>query len=92
MRYWKVYKSAGVIFLTRDDGKLEIWDLLEATHQPAAEVPVSSAPLTTCAFDLNALGHSRSRQLLAVGEATELLHLQFSVDALSWMPKGTTGW
>ena len=57
----------GMLFLTRKDGKLESWDLLEATHQPTAEIPVSSAPLTACAFNISVSSHSRSKSFLAVG-------------------------
>ena len=56
---------AGVLFLARGDGVLEVWDLLEATHRPTASVTIASAGLTS----ISALaGGSGSRSFVAVGE------------------------
>lgn len=61
--------TAGVLFLARADGVLEIWDLLEATHQPVAEAPVSAVALTSLAVNDSSSASSSTKNWLAVGEA-----------------------
>jgi len=60
---------AGVLYLARADGVLEVWDLLEASHQPTASIPVAAVGLTSLAVNLSALaGAPSNRSLIAIGE------------------------
>jgi WD40 repeat protein len=62
---------AGVFFIARADGNIEVWDLLERSHEPAKVQNVSAAPIT-CIFPF----HMRERlQLLAVGDHLGTLHI-----------------
>ena len=54
--------------MARSDGMLEIWDLLEASHQPVAEISVSSAPLTAISVNLSAPLRSSGKHLIAAGK------------------------
>ncbi len=59
-----------MLFLARVDGTLEVWDMLEATHQPVANVPVAAVALTSIAINASpAASAASSRSLVAVGES-----------------------
>jgi hypothetical protein len=60
---------AGVIYLARADGVMEVWDMLEASHQATATIPVAAVGLTSVAVNLSALEDaSSSKSLIAIGE------------------------
>lgn len=40
----------GVLYLARVDGVLEVWDLVERSHEPALTTTVSSTALRSIAF------------------------------------------
>ncbi|KAL4431174.1 hypothetical protein ABPG75_006430 [Micractinium tetrahymenae] len=73
----------GVVVMGRADGRLEAWDLLDRSHQPAMVAPVAPCALTALAASpaaaSGAPGGSRSaaghHQLLAVGDAAGTLRL-----------------
>lgn len=37
----------GVFFIAKVDGSVEVWDLLDKTHEPSLVQSVSPAPITT---------------------------------------------
>jgi len=82
---WSPSRPA-VIFLGRQDGVLEVWDLLDSTIKPLLPFPLISVPITSMEFRLTALHGGASsggggvpagahKQLLAVGDARGSLHV-----------------
>lgn len=63
----------GVIFIAKDDGTIDIWDLLDQTHKPSLTTPVVSTPITSMEFRPG--GARTGKQLLAVGDANGNLHV-----------------
>lgn len=62
----------GVIFAGREDGNIDIWDLMDKSHLPSLTQNVSSSPITTMEF----LPSSREQaQLLAIGDSQGRLHI-----------------
>ncbi|VEL36480.1 unnamed protein product [Protopolystoma xenopodis] len=61
---------ASVFYLTRSDGSVEVWDLLDKTNEPIMGQSVSSVSLTAIA-----LWTTPKKQLLAVGDANGALQI-----------------
>ena len=59
---------AGVVYLGRVDGTLEVWDLTDQSNKPLMTFAVGSAALTTLAFDLKG-------EALAAGDEHGHLHV-----------------
>ena len=61
-----------MVFAGREDGVLEVWDLLERSHEPILTAQPSAAGIASLAFSpASAASESSGRpvqQLLAVGE------------------------
>ena len=46
----QVALRAGVLFLSRVDGVLEVWDLLDRTHEPVATMQMCTVAATGLSF------------------------------------------
>lgn len=69
---------AGVIFMGKSDGSLDIWDLLDQTHKHSSNVPIaSSLALSSLAFwtTTSTSTNLAKRQLLAAGDTDGNLHI-----------------
>jgi len=62
----------GVIFTGRSDGGIEIWDLMDRSHEASLDHNVSPVAVTSMEFWYDA---TSSVQLLAVGDAQGTLHV-----------------
>ncbi|XP_013408046.1 WD repeat-containing protein 63 [Lingula anatina] len=62
---------AGVFYVTREDGSIEVWDLLDKTHEPSLVQSISSAPITS----IYPYQISSKQHLLAVGDNLGTLHI-----------------
>ena len=63
---------AGVLFAGREDGVLEVWDLLERSHEPVLTAQPSAAGIASLAFSPAGPAQSETsgrpvQQLLAIG-------------------------
>lgn len=67
----------GVLYLARQDGVLEVWDMMERSHEPAMTTTVSSTALRCMAFQMHPGGQSTSASthFLAVGDDAGVLHV-----------------
>lgn len=61
----------GVFFITRTDGSVDVWDLLDRSHEPSLTQNVTASPITTIAPHQV----SSKQQLLAVGDSVGTLHV-----------------
>ncbi|KAI6660473.1 WD repeat-containing protein 63-like [Oopsacas minuta] len=61
----------GVFFIGRTDGYLEVWDLMDRSHEPVMKQNVSSSALTT----LEPFSLTKDVMLLAIGDSSGTLHL-----------------
>lgn len=61
----------GVFFIAKVDGSVEVWDLLDKTHEPSLVQSVSPAPITT----IYPFPVSQKQHLLAVGDTLGTLHI-----------------
>ncbi|XP_067929011.1 dynein axonemal intermediate chain 3-like [Watersipora subatra] len=61
----------GVFYIAREDGSVDIWDLLEKTHEPSMNQNVSAHPLT-CIYPFQI---THRQHLLAVGDNSGTLHV-----------------
>ncbi|PAA85905.1 hypothetical protein BOX15_Mlig003582g2 [Macrostomum lignano] len=59
-----------VFFITRADGSVEVWDLLDKTHEPVLVQNISANALTYCTV----WNISHKRQLLIVGDTQGTAH------------------
>ncbi|KAK9850456.1 hypothetical protein WJX84_004573 [Apatococcus fuscideae] len=70
----------GVLFAGREDGVLEVWDLLERSHEPVLTAQPSVAGIASLAFSPVSPAQAETggrpvQQLLAIGDAVGVLHL-----------------
>ncbi|XP_048256413.1 dynein axonemal intermediate chain 3-like isoform X4 [Haliotis rufescens] len=61
----------GVFFIAKVDGSVDVWDLLDKTHEPSITQSVSPSPITT----LYPFQVTQKQQLLAVGDDAGTLHI-----------------
>ena len=66
---------AGVLFAGREDGVLEVWDLLERSHEPVLTAQPSAAGIASLAFSPVSPAQAETggrpvQQLLAIGGST----------------------
>ncbi|XP_058964872.1 dynein axonemal intermediate chain 3-like [Pocillopora verrucosa] len=61
----------GVFFITKTDGNVDVWDLLDRSHEPSLTQNVTAAPITT----ISPHQVSSKQQLLAVGDGMGTLHV-----------------
>ena len=66
---WSPSRPA-VLFIGRADGMIDIWDLLDRSHEPSMTVAVTPAVVTSMEFTSSA-----NRQLLAVGDDQGTVHV-----------------
>ena len=62
----------GVVVIGKSDGSLDVWDLVDRSHEPNMSVNVSSAAVTSIEFGKP---DKSGRQLLAVGDDLGALHI-----------------
>lgn len=74
-----VFVQAGVIYVARADGVLEVWDLLDRSHEPSMTAAPCTTPITYLSFSPAgapaASGGRSVQQLLAIGAFLHLLCL-----------------
>ena len=61
----------GVLFIGRSDGGIDVWDLLDRSHEPSMTVNIASAAITQMQFQQAASG----AQLIAVGDDQGTVHV-----------------
>jgi len=66
---WSPTRPA-VLFIGRSDGMIDIWDLLDRSHEPSMTVAVTANEVTYIEFTSSA-----NRQLLAVGDDQGTVHV-----------------
>lgn len=59
----------GVIYIGLIDGSIEVWDLLDHSHQPSTVASIGSSQVASMEFSVS------SPQLLAVGDIQGILHI-----------------
>lgn len=60
---------AGVIFIGRSDGLLDIWDFIDQSHKCTIQYPVTSIGISSLKF------HNNMDHILAVGDQEGTLHI-----------------
>ncbi|KXS20411.1 WD40 repeat-like protein [Gonapodya prolifera JEL478] len=77
----------GVFFIGKEDGSIEMWDLLDKSHGPSASQNVCSAAISSLTIQhlpqSTSGGRSGAQQLLGVGDDEGTLHLLEVPRALS---------
>ncbi|ELT93513.1 hypothetical protein CAPTEDRAFT_210544 [Capitella teleta] len=68
--HWSPSRPA-VFYITKVDGSVDIWDLLDRTHEPSMNQSVTSAPITAI-FPYQV---TPKQHLLAVGDSQGTLHM-----------------
>ncbi|KAL5022553.1 hypothetical protein ScPMuIL_001708 [Solemya velum] len=68
--HWSPSRPA-VFYIAKVDGSVEVWDLLDKTHEPCLTQSVSPAPITT----IHPFQVSQKQHLLAVGDNSGTLHI-----------------
>ncbi|XP_072552313.1 dynein axonemal intermediate chain 3 [Salminus brasiliensis] len=68
--FWSPTRPA-VFFIGKEDGNLEVWDLLEKTHEPSQTHNITTAPITC----IRPWVISPKQQLLAVSDHMGTLHI-----------------
>nr|WAW84845.1 axonemal dynein intermediate chain 3 [Halisarca dujardinii] len=61
----------GVFFIIKENGNIDVWDLLEKSHEPSHSQNISSHPLTA----ITPVAFSYKHHLLAVGDQVGTLHV-----------------
>ncbi|XP_064605528.1 dynein axonemal intermediate chain 3-like [Liolophura sinensis] len=67
---WSPSRPA-VFYIARMDGSVDVWDLLDKTHEPSLNQNVSSAAIT----DIYPFQVSQKQHLLGVGDSSGTLHI-----------------
>lgn len=68
----------GVIYLVDQSGQLEIWDLLDRSHEPSIKVTLTSTAIMSMSFNIpgGSTNHaSTNYQFLALGDSAGVLHI-----------------
>ncbi|CAH1773609.1 unnamed protein product [Owenia fusiformis] len=68
--YWSPSRP-GVFYITRVDGSIDVWDILDRTHEPSLNQNVSAHPIT-CIYPYHI---TNKQHLLAVGDNSGTLHI-----------------
>ena len=66
---WSPTRPA-VVFIGKADGGIDVWDLLDRSHEPSMSVSITSAAVTSMQFHNQA-----NKQLLAVGDDQGTVHV-----------------
>jgi len=61
----------GVIYTAKQDGTMEVWDLLDRSHEASMLATVTSFSITSMKF----WPQTQTQQLLAVGDSSGVLHI-----------------
>ncbi|CAI8052445.1 Dynein intermediate chain 3, axonemal [Geodia barretti] len=61
----------GVFFLCQQNGGLEVWDLMDRSHEPTLSQNISSLPITS----INPFRITSKQEMLAVGDSAGTLHI-----------------
>lgn len=68
--FWSPSRPA-VFYIAKVDGSVDVWDILDKTHEPSLTQSVSPAPITT----IYPYPVSQKQHLLAVGDNSGTLHI-----------------
>lgn len=68
--FWSPSRPA-VFYIAKQDGSVDVWDILDKTHEPSLTQSVSAAPITT----IYPYPVSQKQHLLAVGDNSGTLHI-----------------
>lgn len=68
--YWSPTRPS-VFYISKEDGSVDVWDLLDKTHEPSLTQSVSPAPIT----NIYPYQVTQKQQLLAVGDNAGTLHI-----------------
>ncbi|GLC44506.1 hypothetical protein PLESTB_000065900 [Pleodorina starrii] len=75
---WSPTRPA-VLYLADQSGSLEVWDLLDRSHEPSIRVTLAATPIMSLAFNpmpaAASAAQQAAQQLLAVGDATGVLRI-----------------
>lgn len=78
---WSPTRPA-VLYLTDESGNLEIWDMLDRSHEPSIKVTLASSPLMSLSFISGASAApmpgqpvASQPQFLALGDSSGVLHI-----------------
>lgn len=70
---WSPTRPA-VLYLADQSGSLEVWDLLDRSHEPSIRVTLAATPIMSLSFNpmptSASAAQQAAQQLLAVGDAT----------------------
>lgn len=70
---WSPTRPA-VLYLADQSGALEVWDLLDRSHEPSIRVTLAATPIMSLSFNplppAASAAQQAAQQLLAVGDAT----------------------
>ena len=76
----------GVIYLGRVDGKVDIWDLTDRSHEPSLTQTITSAAVTSIQFwtaGKSSKSSKSAQHLVAIGDAHGTLHVKEVTRALA---------
>ncbi|KAL8583506.1 hypothetical protein ACOMHN_056316 [Nucella lapillus] len=68
--FWSPTRPS-VFYIAKQDGSVDVWDLLDKTHEPSLTQSVSPAPIT----NIYPFQVTQKQQLLAVGDNSGTLHI-----------------
>ncbi|KAE8609374.1 hypothetical protein XENTR_v10011791 [Xenopus tropicalis] len=68
--HWSLSRT-GVFFIGKEDGNVDVWDLLEKTHEPSQTQNIAAAPITY----IRPWIASSKQHFLAVGDDQGTLHI-----------------
>lgn len=75
---WSPTRPA-VLYLADQGGALEVWDLLDRSHEPSIRVTLAATPIMSLSFNplppAASAAQQAAQQLLAVGDATGVLRI-----------------
>ncbi|PNW72384.1 hypothetical protein CHLRE_16g674515v5 [Chlamydomonas reinhardtii] len=75
---WSPTRPA-VLYLADQSGSLEVWDLLDRSHEPSIRVTLAATPIMSLSFNpmptSASAAQQAAQQLLAVGDATGVLRI-----------------
>ncbi|GAX83067.1 hypothetical protein CEUSTIGMA_g10493.t1 [Chlamydomonas eustigma] len=71
---WSPTRPA-VIYLVDTSGNLEVWDVLDRSHEPSMRATLSSSPFMSMSFMAGSAAPNQTQQLLALGDAAGSLRI-----------------
>lgn len=72
---WSPTRPA-VVYLSMQGGILEVWDLLDRTHEPSMSTTLTTSSIMSLSFNTIPASHATpSQQYLAMGDSAGVLHI-----------------